>query len=82
MLFLMLDPKNMHLVITYLGHEVIATLVANYDEQLLLPLLLEAYKSLLPNRKDCLDEYASLVDFHDLFEQTNTIVDTHKDIVC
>jgi hypothetical protein len=72
----MLDPKykNTHLVITYLGHEAISTLVADYDEQLLLLLLLETYKNLLPNRGDCLDEYASLVDSHDLFEQTNTIV--------
>ncbi len=64
MLAPMLDPryKSMHLVITYLGHEVATTLVANYDEQLLLPLLLEAYKGLLPNRGDCLDEFASLVD--------------------
>ncbi len=64
MLAFMLDPryKSMHLVITYSGHDVATTLVANYDEQLLLPLLLEAYKGLLPNRGDCLDEFASLVD--------------------
>jgi hypothetical protein len=64
MLALMLDPKykNMRLVTTYLGHEVVATLMADYDEQLLLPLLLEAYKSLLPNRKDYLDESTLLVD--------------------
>ncbi len=33
-LVLMLDPryKSMHLVVTYLGHEVVATLVANYDK--------------------------------------------------
>jgi hypothetical protein len=72
----------MHLVISYLGYEAITTFVADYDEQLLLLLLLEAYKSLLPNRMDCLDEYASLVDSHDLFEHTNAIVDTYKDIVC
>jgi hypothetical protein len=69
MLALMLDPKykNMCLVITYLGCEVAATLVANYDEQLLLPLLLEAYKGLLPSRGDYLDEFASLMDTQDLF---------------
>jgi hypothetical protein len=39
----MLDPKykNICLVTTYLGHEPTTTLVADYDEQLLL-LLLEA----------------------------------------
>jgi hypothetical protein len=84
MLAFMLDPryKNMHLVITYLGCEATTTLVTNYDEQLLLPLLLEAYKGLLPNTKDCLDEFASLVDSWDLFQHINTIADTYKDIVC
>ncbi len=70
MLALMLDPKykNMCLVIIYLGCEVVATLVANYDKQLLMPLLLEAYKGLLPSKGDYLDEFASLVDSHDLFQ--------------
>ncbi len=70
MLALMLDPKykSMCLVTTYLGCEVVAILVANYDKQLLLPLLLEAYKGLLPSRGDYLDEFASLVDSQDLFE--------------
>jgi hypothetical protein len=59
----MLDPKykSICLVTTYLGHEATTTLMANYDEQLL-PLLLEAYKGLLPNKRDCLDESTSLVD--------------------
>jgi hypothetical protein len=63
-MFFMLDPKykSMCLVTNYLGDEATTTLVADYDEQLL-PLLLEAYKGLLPNRKDCLDESTSLVDF-------------------
>ncbi len=70
MLAIMLDPeyKNMCLVITYLGREAIVTLVANYDEQLLLPLLLKAYKGLLPNRRDCLDEFALFVDSQNLFQ--------------
>jgi len=43
MLALMLDPKykSMSVVITYLGHEIVTTLVINYNEQLLLLLLLE-----------------------------------------
>ncbi len=83
MLFLMLDPKykSMCLVTIYLGHEATTTLVADYDEQLL-PLLLEAYKGLLPNSGDCLDESISLMDSQDLSQQTNTIVDTYKDIIC
>jgi hypothetical protein len=35
-----------------------ATLVVNYNEQL----LLEAYKVLMPNRVDCIDESTSLVN--------------------
>jgi hypothetical protein len=66
MLALVLDPKykSIHLVIAYLGCEIATTtLVTNYDEQLLLLLLLEVYKSLLPNKGDCLDEFVSLMDF-------------------
>lgn len=79
----MLDPKckSMRLMITYLGREAVATLVADYDKQLLL-LLLEVYKGLLPNRRDYLDEFASFVDSHDLFVETNKTINTYKDIVC
>ncbi len=45
-----------------MGCEVATTLVASYDKQLLLPLLLEAYKGLVPGKGDYLDEFASLVD--------------------
>jgi hypothetical protein len=64
MLALMLGPKykNMRLMTTYLGHEVVATLMADYDEQLLLLLLLEAYKCLLPNKGDYLDESTLIMD--------------------
>ncbi len=48
---------------------------------MLLPLLLEAYKGLLPNRRDCLDEFASLVDSQDLLWHTNKTANTYKDIV-
>jgi hypothetical protein len=69
MLALMLDPKykNMCLVTTYLGHEIAATVMADYDKQLL-PLLLEAYKGLLPNKGDYLNESTLLVDSQDLFQ--------------
>jgi len=70
MLAFILEPmhNNMRLVITYLGHEALTILMANYDELLLLPLLLEAYKGLLPNKGDYLDEFASFVDSQDLFQ--------------
>jgi hypothetical protein len=48
----------MHLMTIYLGHEVVIALVTNYGEQLLL-LLLEAYKGLLPNKGDWLDEFST-----------------------
>ncbi len=84
MLAFMLDPKckSMRLVITYLGCEAATTLVADYDEHLLLFLLLEAYKGLLPNRRVYLDEFASLVDSQDLILETNRTIDTYKDIIC
>jgi hypothetical protein len=60
MLAFMLDPryKIMRLMTIYLGREVVTTMVAKYDKQLLLPLLLETYKGLLPHRGDYLDEFA------------------------
>ncbi len=50
----MLDPrlKGLHLIISYVGHENSINLVVDYDLQLLLPLLLKAYKSLMPNAID------------------------------
>jgi hypothetical protein len=62
----------MCLVTTYLGCEATAILMANYDKQLLLLLLLEAYKGLLPNRGDYLNESVSLMDFQNLFQQRLT----------
>lgn len=49
-LTLMLTPifKSMCLVCTYVGHENVSLLVAAYDEQMLLPLLMEVYKSSMP----------------------------------
>jgi len=50
MLVLILDPrcKNMQLVITYLGHENVVAIVVEYDEELLLPLLIKVVKLLMP----------------------------------
>jgi len=49
MLVLMLDPcfKSMLLVTMYLGWEIVAILVAKYDEKLFLPLLIEVAKLLM-----------------------------------
>jgi hypothetical protein len=69
MLALILDPmyKSMWLVITYLGFETIIAVVANYDEQLLLPLPLEVYKVFMPNRINCVNESILFMDFKDVF---------------
>jgi hypothetical protein len=58
MLALMLNPKykNMQLVSIYLRCEIVATLIVEYDKQLLFPLLLEAYKLLMPNRVQDIDK--------------------------
>jgi hypothetical protein len=85
MLALMLDHgyKNMCLITSYLGHEVATNLVVNYNEKLLLPLLLEAYKVLMHNKINYIDdEFDSLVDSLDLFQQTNdTNANTYNNIV-
>jgi hypothetical protein len=46
MLALMLDSKfkSMQFITSYLGHENAYTLVVQYDEQLMLPLLIQCYK--------------------------------------
>jgi hypothetical protein len=38
----------MHLATSYVGHENATNLVIDYDSQLLLPLLVESYKSPIP----------------------------------
>jgi hypothetical protein len=69
-------------VTTYLGGEIATTLVVDYDEELSLPLSLEAYKGLMPSRYTCLyDESTSSVDFQGFFQQSNTSANTYKDIV-
>jgi hypothetical protein len=50
------------------GSKTTTTLVVNYDEQLLLPLLLEGYKVFIPSRVDYLDEFVSLVKLQGFFQ--------------
>jgi len=52
MLALMFDPrsKSMHLVTMFLGCENITIIIVKYDENLLLPLLMEANKLLMLDR--------------------------------
>jgi hypothetical protein len=41
--------KGLNLIITYMDCENVINLVVNYKSQLLLPLLVEAYESFIPN---------------------------------
>ncbi len=85
MLALMFDPrsKSMHLVIMFLGHENTSIIVAKYDENLLLPLLMEANKLLVLDRVEKKIDLHSQVDFEGLFHTTTTTttLDTYMDII-
>jgi hypothetical protein len=69
MLVLMIDLcfKSMQLVITYLGWENVVILVAEYDEKLFLPLLIEVAKLLMPIRGEKIENLTSQVNFEDIF---------------
>jgi hypothetical protein len=53
MLVLMFDAriKSMQLIITFLTHENVAIIIAKYDQELLLPLLIKATKLKICNFK-------------------------------
>jgi len=55
--------------------------VVEYDEKLLLPLLMEANKFLMSNRVETTSNLHSKGDFEGLFHTTSTIANTYKDIV-
>ncbi len=69
MLVLMIDLcfKSMWLVTTYLGQENVVILVAEYDEKLFLPLLIEVAKLLMPICGEKIESLTSQVNFEDLF---------------
>lgn len=75
----MLDPKfkSMRLVSIYMGHENAAILAVAYDELVLLPLLMEVYKSSLPfvEKPQTFKSLGSR-NFVKLFHTINTIADT------
>jgi hypothetical protein len=80
MLALMLDPrfKNMRLITMFMGHENASLVVANYDEKLLLPLLMEENKFLMLNMVETTSNLHSKGDSEGLFH-TPTIVNRYKD---
>jgi hypothetical protein len=74
MLAIMLNPmfKNMCLVTSYVGHDNVANLVINYNSKLLLPLLVEFYKSLMPFAIELFQMLPRQVDFKHLFHTIET----------
>jgi hypothetical protein len=74
MLALMLNPmfKNMCLVTSYVGHDNVANLVINYNSKLLLPLLVESYKSLMHVTIEVLQMLPRQMDFKHLFHTIET----------
>ncbi len=84
MLALMFDPrsKSMHLVTMFLGRENITIIIVKYDENLLLPLLMEANKLLLLDTVEKKFDLHSQVDVEGLFHTTTTTtLDTYMDII-
>jgi hypothetical protein len=55
----MFDPwfKSLHLVFGYLGHGIVVVMIGEYDEKLLLPLLMEVPKFLMLNRVEVLEDF-------------------------
>ncbi len=83
MLTLMLDPiyKSMRLVTIYVGHNNAIILVVEYDQELLLPLLMEVDKLAMLVIVDKLDASSLEIGNENFFYTTNTILDTLKDLV-
>jgi hypothetical protein len=69
MLALMFDPcfKNMLLVVMYLGWQNVDVLVAEYDVELLLPLLIEPTKLLIPSSDAKYEKLVTQVNYEDFF---------------
>ncbi len=69
MLVLTLDPrfKTMKLITMFMGHEYATLMVAKYDENLLLHLLMESNKFLMPNKVKATCNLHSKGDFEGLF---------------
>ncbi len=57
----MFDPwfKSLHLVFGYLGHGIVVVMVVEYDEKLLLPLIMEVSKLLMVNKVEVLEDFDS-----------------------
>jgi len=84
MLAFMFDPrsKSTHLVTMFLGRENTTIIIVKYDENLLLPLLMEANKLLMLDRVEKKFDLHSQVDFEGLFHTTTTTtLNTYTNII-
>jgi hypothetical protein len=82
MLALMFDRrfKSMRLISMFMGHENVTLVVVEYNEKLLLPLLMEENQIFMPNKVETTFNLHSKSNYEGLFH-TSTITDTYKDIV-
>jgi hypothetical protein len=65
----------------FLGQENVIIMVTKYDEKLLLPLLMEVNKLLMPNQVEDASNLHSQVDFEGLLHTITTTINTYMDIV-
>jgi hypothetical protein len=83
MLALMFDScfKNMLLVVMYLGWENVDALVVEYDDELLLPLIIEVTKLLMPSSGAKFENLMTQVNYDDLFFTTIINENSYRDLV-
>lgn len=83
MLAIMSDPrfKSMKLVAMFMVHQNATFVVIEYDEKLLMPLLLEANKFLMHDKVEATSDLHSEGDYEGLIHITSTTIDTYKDNV-
>lgn len=83
MLVLMFDPrlKSMWLLTTFLSHENAATVIAKYDQELLLPLLIKTTKLLMQVSVKEIEDLQFQGNVKDLFQTTSTNANTYRDLM-
>ncbi len=71
----------MLLLVMYLGWENVDALVVKYDDELLLPSLIEATKLLMPSSGAKFENVVTQVNYENLFFTTKTNADAYRDLV-
>lgn len=65
----------------FMGHENVAFVIVEYDEKLLILLLMEIIKFLMFGKVEVIFDFHSEVNFEGILHITSSIVETYKDIV-